>query len=257
MNTWLNSSSTPRPRTTWCLPSSRGIVQLKNLGVLQKVNKDWVPNATAYLPEWNKKIWYDPDNQYGIPTDSYFFGYSYNTKYVKPDDPRIGSWALLFEGDDFKGRLTMLDEMFAVIGIALKYKGYSYNSDDEGQLAEIREILLKQKENVMAYDSWPKRLVLEEEAWVSNCWVGDSWFYNQEMDTIQGKPAQGRQRHRHRPHGHPGGRAPSGRGSPVDELHHEPRSQHPAHPGHRLFAQPQGHHGNDPRRLQKVAPAPS
>ena len=170
------------------LPSSRGMVQLKALGVLTRLNKAWLPNANAYLPEINKTlIWFDPNSEYGIPTDSYFYGYSYNTRYIKADDPRIGSWGFLYEADPkLKGRITMLDDMFVVIGNALKYLGYSYNSANEKELAAARDLLLKQKESVMAYDSWPKRLVLEQEAWLANCWVGDSYFYNQDLDTIRG-----------------------------------------------------------------------
>ena len=169
------------------LPGARGMIQLKALGVLSKLNKEWLPNAVKYLPEINQKlIWFDPDSEYGIPTDSYFFGYAYNTKYVDATDDRIGSWAFLYEGEKYSGRITMLDEMFAVIGNALKFLGYSYNSSDEKELMEVRDLLMKQKPWVMAYDSWPKRLILEQEAWLSNCWVGDSYFYNQELDTIRG-----------------------------------------------------------------------
>ena len=169
------------------LPSARGMIQLKALGVLSKLNKTWLPNAVKYLPEINQKlIWFDPQSEYGVPTDSYFFGYAYNTRYVDAADPQIGSWAFLYEGEKYAGRITMLDEMFAVIGNALKYLGYSYNSDNEKELMEARNLLMKQKPRVMAYDSWPKRLVLEQEAWLANCWVGDSYFYNQELDTIKG-----------------------------------------------------------------------
>ena len=168
------------------LPSTRGMIQLKALGILQKLNKEWLPNVVHYLPENNKAVWYDTDNNYGIPTDRFFYGYSYNTKYVDSNDPRMGSWALLYENTEFTGRVTMLDEMFVVIGNGLKYLGYSYNSDNEQELMQVRDLLLKQKPVVMAYDSWPKRLVLEEEAWLSNCWVGDSYFYFQELNTIRG-----------------------------------------------------------------------
>jgi spermidine/putrescine transport system substrate-binding protein len=174
------------------LPSSRGMIQLKALGILSKLNKEWIPNAVHYLPAENKKIWYDPNNEYGIPTDRYFYGYAYNTKFVDSKDPRIGSWALVYEGKEYQGRMTMLDEMFAVIGNALKYLGYSYNSNTKQELMKAGDLLIKQKPWVMAYDSWPKRLIMEQEAWVSNCWVGDSYFYYKELDTIRGSlPKEG------------------------------------------------------------------
>jgi spermidine/putrescine-binding protein len=34
--------------------------------------------------------------------------------------------------------------------------------------------------------------VLEQEAWIANCWVGDSYFYNNELDIIKGcLPSEG------------------------------------------------------------------
>ena len=168
------------------LPSTRGLAQLKALGVLKELKKEWLPNLTAYVPEKNNENWYDKGMQYGVPTDRYFFGYAYNTKFVDENDPRMGSWALLYDGEKYKGHITMLDEMYVVIGNALKYLGYSYNSDNEKELMEVRDLLMKQKPWVMAYDSWPKRLVLEEEAWLSNCWVGEGYYYHQEMESIRG-----------------------------------------------------------------------
>jgi len=176
----------PEAKYDLVIAGTREFLQLKELGVLQKINHNWIPNVNKYLPERTKKAWYDPGYQYSVATDLYFVGYAYNTKYVDENDPRIPHWDMLFEGKEYAGRITMLDNMYEVIGSALKYLGFSYTSDDEKELAMAREVLLRQKPWVVAYDSWPKRLVLEEEAWIAHIWVGDAYFLHQELPAIKG-----------------------------------------------------------------------
>lgn len=176
----------PEVKYDLVLPETRAFVQMKELDVLQKINHDWIPNVNKYLPEKTKEVWYDPGYQYSVATDLYFVGYAYNTKYVDENDPRIPHWDLLFEGKEYAGKITMLDDMYNVIGSALKYLGFSYNSDDETELRMAKEVLLRQKPRVMAYDSWPKRLVLEEETLIAHSWIGEAWFYHQELEAIKG-----------------------------------------------------------------------
>jgi spermidine/putrescine transport system substrate-binding protein len=168
------------------LADPRTLIQMKELGLLQGVNMDWLPNVDLHLMEDVRSTDFNPNCTWGVPTELYFVGYAYNTSHVEENDPRLGSWAMLFEGQEYSGKITMLDDMFNTIGCALKYLGYSYNSDDENELAEAKEVLLRQKPWVVAYDSWPKRLVLEGEAAISHSWVGEAWFYYQELDTIRG-----------------------------------------------------------------------
>ncbi|MBW2120945.1 MAG: spermidine/putrescine ABC transporter substrate-binding protein [Deltaproteobacteria bacterium] len=168
------------------------VMRLKGLGLVRQLNHDWLPNVDAYLEDQYKKLPYDPGNHFQIGDSVYFTTYTYNSKYVDPNDPLIPSWKLLFEGKKYAGKITMIDNMFETVGTALKYLGYSYNSVNEKELEEARKVLLKQKPMVMAYDSWPRRLLVEEEAWISHLWVGDSWLLHQDMPTILGAlPTEG------------------------------------------------------------------
>jgi len=174
------------------LPDTRGFIQMKELGVLQELNHEWLPNVEKYLPEETKKAWFDSGYRYSVATDLYFVGYSYNTKYIDKDNPLIPSWKLLFESPEYAGKITMLDSMYNAIGTALIYLGYSYNSDNEEELMQARDVLLKQKPSVMAYDEWPKRLVLEEESLITHTWIGEAWFFHQDLETIEGAlPVEG------------------------------------------------------------------
>lgn len=174
------------------LPDTRAFGQMKKLGILQELNHDWIPNAKKYLPEEIKNLWYDPGYKYGITTDRYYEGYGYNKKYVDPKDPRIPHWDLLFECQDYAGKVTMSNSMFHTIGSALKYLGFSYNSTKEDELRMAEEVLLHQKPWVMAYNSWPKRQFLEEEVWIAHGWVGDIYTYYKDLkETRAAAPPEG------------------------------------------------------------------
>ncbi len=174
------------PDTPFDLITGIGIedtVPLIELGVAQKMNHDWMPNVFEYMAEDLMEMDYDPGLEYSVPTDLYFCAYLYNTELV--DDPRIPSWSVLFEpADEYKGRITLLDNADETVGAALKYLGYNWYSDNEAELMEAKEVLLAVKPHVMAYDSWPSLLLYGDEALISELWYGDGWFLNDEYEAI-------------------------------------------------------------------------
>lgn len=161
-------------------------VRLYQMGVLKTLNHAWLPNVTAYLKDEFKTMSFDPGNKFQLVDSLFFNTYTYNSKYVDKNEPLLGSWGLLFKGEKYKGRITMIDNMIDTIGAALKYLGYSWTSDNEKELMEAKALLMAQKPLVMAYDSWPRRLLVEEEAWISNLWVGDSWLLSRDKPGIMG-----------------------------------------------------------------------
>jgi len=102
------------------------------------------------------------------------------------DDPRIPSWGVVFEPlEEYKGRISLLNDMYEVVGAALIYQGHSFSSDDENELMEARDLLLELKPDVMAYDSWPVRILLEGEAWISHSWHGDAFYLSKDLPSLR------------------------------------------------------------------------
>jgi len=164
--------------------ATRDVVRLQTMGVLQEINYDWLPNVVKYIADNFKGGEYNPSAEYAVYSAYSYTTYAYNTKYV--DDPRLPSLAVLLEPDEkYKGRVTMVDDMYLTIGAALIYLGYRIDSDDEEELMEARDLLMRQKPYVMAYDWWPKRVILEEEAWIAQLGCGDSWAIHQELETVE------------------------------------------------------------------------
>jgi len=174
----------PEAEYDWSSLGMTAFYPLEELGLLKKINWDWLPNIKKYGPEEVKKLWREIGaEEYGVFWDLPLSSFVYNAKYVKGPLP---SWKTILEPDEkYKGRITMLDNMYENIGCVLLYLGYSINSDDEEELEEAKKLLLRQKPYVIAYDSWPKRLLLEEEAWISRSWTGDAWVMHQELKDLR------------------------------------------------------------------------
>ena len=107
----------------------------------------------------------------------------YNKNYVDPEEPCIDSWEIMFNGGcgnatgNYTGHITMVDDMFDTIGAALQYLGYSYNSVNQTELDEARDLLLAQKPFLLAYESTPRPLVESAEAWLYHWWLGSIGEY--------------------------------------------------------------------------------
>ena len=50
---------------------------------------------------------------------------------------------------------------------------------------QAKELLLKQKSYVMAYDSWPRRLIAEKEAWITQSWTGNMWYVSRDVKSMR------------------------------------------------------------------------
>ncbi len=161
-------------------------VRLHEMGLLKELTHAWLPNVSAYLKDEYKTLPFDPGNKFQLVDSIFFTTYTYNAKHVDESDPLVGSWGLLFESDKYNGKMTMIDNAQESLGAALKYLGYSWNSDNEKELMEAKALLMAQKPRLAAYDSWPSRLLKDEEVYVSHLWIGDSWWLSREKPEIKG-----------------------------------------------------------------------
>lgn len=117
-------------------------------GELQEISKDGMEN----IGNIGEKYWelakaVDPENSYAVPYFWGTMGILYDTTRVKAP---IDSWEVLFDGE-YAGEIVMQNSMRDTYMLALKYLGYSLNSNDEGEMREAQELLLKQKPDVQAY----------------------------------------------------------------------------------------------------------
>jgi spermidine/putrescine transport system substrate-binding protein len=95
------------------------------------------------------------------------------------------SWRYVFESDKHSGRLALLSEATTMIGLALKYLGYSYNSTDPKELGEAEALIIKQKPHIKVFaEDNGQDLLLAEEVDLCVEWNGDMLQVMSEDDDL-------------------------------------------------------------------------
>ncbi len=153
------------------VPSSYVIRTLKALDLLVPVDvanwteiKDVDSRFTiSYLDEQKTKVT-------SVPLNWGSSGLAFDSTKIKE---KVDSWAWVFDHPEFKGQMTMLDDSSTVIGVALKYLGYSLNETSPAALQKAKALLKKQKTMLKAYTSEPKPLLVEGEVVMAQIFSSD------------------------------------------------------------------------------------
>jgi spermidine/putrescine transport system substrate-binding protein len=148
---------------------------LRNRGWAAEIDQSKIPNLGNLYPEATK-LPYDPGNTHSVPYTWGTTGLCYRSDKVSgtPD-----SWRDLLEpAPALTGKTTMLATDRWLLLPALKTLGFSANTTDEGELKQARDLLLKTKDTLLAYDdtTFYSKLVSGEahlvEAWDGWCNYG-------------------------------------------------------------------------------------
>ncbi len=136
-------------------------------GMLLPLDHSKLPNL-KYIEEKAVQLseQYDPGYQYSVP---YFIGaggVAVNTEKVK-DYPR--DWTI-FGQKELAGKMQLLDDMHEVLGIAQATLGYSVNTTDPAELAEVAALINNEwKPNIVKFDAEAMGKAFNQgEYWVSH-----------------------------------------------------------------------------------------
>jgi spermidine/putrescine transport system substrate-binding protein len=130
------------------IPTSYMAKVLHNQGMLQEIDHRQVPNLSHIDPEYLERA-VDKSMSYSVPYMLSNTGIGYVQESTGPLNP---SWSV-FDRQDLKGRMTMLNDMRETIGAALKFLGYSLNTRNENELAQARDVLLRWKKNLARFNN--------------------------------------------------------------------------------------------------------
>ena len=110
-------------------------------------------------------------------------GLAINHKYIKETEP---SWAILWN-PEYKGKISMLNNMQDVLGAALRYLGYSANSVDPVELEKAKQLLLTQKPLLRGYedDLTIKNDLISEKLWASHTYSGSGTAVAAENENVE------------------------------------------------------------------------
>ena len=127
------------------IPSDYMIERLIKEEYLQPVDWSLISNADKINPDTLNRS-YDPDNEYAVP---YFWGsvgILYDTTVVDEEDLEDG-WGLLMN-TKYAGNIYMYDSERDSFMVALKALGYSMNTDNEDEIYEAFEWLIRQRDTM-------------------------------------------------------------------------------------------------------------
>lgn len=161
------------------------VPQMISLGLIQPLKKAWLPNLANLMPRFQTPP-FGPNPDYVMPYMWGVTGYAYNENKVN-GDARLGSWSLPFKGQEYSGKMTMLDSVFIDgINAGLKLMGNSLNDTDRDALLAAGDLLRQQKPLLKAYISGSVRDQLAtEDVWISQLWAGDTLAAHQKNSAVQ------------------------------------------------------------------------
>ncbi|MGH8245302.1 MAG: ABC transporter substrate-binding protein, partial [Gammaproteobacteria bacterium] len=128
-------------------PSDYMIQDMLALDMLEPLDHSKIPNLANIDPQFLDPA-FDPGGKHTVPYMWGTIGIGYRKSKVSA--PPV-SWKVLIDSDEYAGRIALLADQRAVIGIALKYLGFPMNSTDEQQITAARDLLIKQKKNIKAF----------------------------------------------------------------------------------------------------------
>lgn len=110
-----------------------------DVGWIQKLNQDNVPNLRANLIDSLKSPGWDPNREFSAPWQSGLTGIAYNKAKVK----EVRTFTELLTRSDLKGRISVLSEMRDTMGFALLVNGADPADFSEGDWEKAVETMQK------------------------------------------------------------------------------------------------------------------
>ncbi|MFQ3617532.1 MAG: spermidine/putrescine ABC transporter substrate-binding protein [Cyanobacteriota bacterium] len=131
--------------------------------MLLEIDQDRVPGYADLLDQWQDPP-YDPGNQHSVPYTWGTTGLVYNTELVKKP---ITDWSDLWERkSELSRRMTLLNDVREVMGMALKMLGFSNSTQDPKEIeAAYRKLQeLKPAINSFTTDGWRDQMAVGDLA---------------------------------------------------------------------------------------------
>ncbi|MCF7900111.1 spermidine/putrescine ABC transporter substrate-binding protein [Candidatus Babeliales bacterium] len=140
-------------------PSDYVVDFLRINKLLQRIDR----SKLDFYDDLNPKMlghYFDPLNEYSVPSEWYIQGLGINTQFFKHGLPQA-SWATLFNPLIMPNHLGLLNDSRELIGLAIKYKYDVTRPMSHEEIQEIKKILVAQKKRAEAYTDFRGDFLLE------------------------------------------------------------------------------------------------
>lgn len=135
-------------------PSTDYVEVMVNSGLLEKLDKsklgETFNNFDEKLNLMEISKIYDDGLNYSIPYSFMATGITVNTDVVGKDYVKTAD---IFLNEEYKGRMTMLDDGREVLGLSLQYLGYNSDSKDLTELNAAKDKIMSWSKNLAKFDS--------------------------------------------------------------------------------------------------------
>ena len=165
-------------------PSDYMIQKMIENDLLAELNLDNIPNIKEIDPQYlEDSKSFDPENKYSVPYCWGTVGILYNTSKISPENAPA-KWSDLWK-EEFKGEILMQDSVRDAFMVALKSLGYSMNTENESELQEAKDLLIKQKPLVQAYviDQVRDKMIGGEAA-IGVIYSGEMLFIQEQVEEL-------------------------------------------------------------------------
>lgn len=125
-------------------PSDYMVARMAAANMLQKVDFANVPNF-AFIDPGHKGLYFDPNNEYAVAYNWGTTGLAYDKTKVK--EP-ITSWKQVMAWPaELSGKLGLLDDMRELLGMSLRFKGFSGNTAKAEEIEAAKQALIELKKS--------------------------------------------------------------------------------------------------------------
>lgn len=131
------------------VPSNDFVERMVQADMLMPIDKAQIPNLKNVAPEF-MDVEYDQGRQFSVPYTWLVLGIGYRKSKITPAPD---SWQVLFDSDQYKGRIAVLSEAGDMFRLHAKYMGKSVNALTPADIKTIEAMMTKQKPNIAKFHS--------------------------------------------------------------------------------------------------------
>ncbi len=165
------------------VPSNDYVARMAAAGMLEPLDHSKIPNISHLYPRFlSEDVAFDPGRKYSLPYMWGTIGIGYRKSKVSatPD-----SWGVLYDSDEYAGKIALMADCGALLQMALRYLGHSINTQDDAELAAAEALVTKQKGNIKAFhEDNGQDLLASGEVDIVMEWNGDIAQLMSEDDDI-------------------------------------------------------------------------
>lgn len=142
----LAKFATGNPGYDVIMPSNEYVTRMAQANLLMELDHTKIPNMANLLPEF-QDVAFDPGRKFSMPYTWLVLGIGYR-KSKMAGGAAPASWKVMFDSDEYKGRITLLKESADLFRLVFKYMGSSINDFSPELLAQAEQMLIRQKANI-------------------------------------------------------------------------------------------------------------